>query len=163
MTQPEARDRAAEIIKRGDAGEIIGMALRARAKADEGVWCECRRPITHGVDLLCGACLLNNQEQVRLATLRIVAAHPFTPSDGRMCGVCSGWEDDPRHGGEHKVGHTSWGEEVVVDPWNLGLLHSALNPTHVLDPDVDDDQLWRGHLECECGYTTRAHIAGDPK
>lgn len=96
--------RASEIIARGDAEEILSMALGARFAAEEGRFCECAEPSLHGWDLMCGECLLENQGQIERLTARIREPHPFEPSDRSdaarwlgMCGICSMWEDDPRH------------------------------------------------------------------
>ncbi len=95
-------DKAQEIIDRGDPKEIIRVGLRARRQAEEGVFCECSEPILTGYDLMCGSCLRENQGQIERRTGRIRSSHAFEPSgDGeirrKMCRICSGWEDDPRH------------------------------------------------------------------
>lgn len=95
-------DRAQEIIERGDPLEIIRVGLRARRKAEEGVFCECEAPILAAYDLMCGRCLLENQGQIERRTARIRSLHTFEPSgEGQikreMCRICSGWKDDPRH------------------------------------------------------------------
>jgi hypothetical protein len=92
-------DKAVEIIERGDPAEILSMGLRARLAAEDGRYCECEQPILHGPDLMCGRCLLENRDQIEEATRRIREPHAFEPGalDGRMCSVCSGWEDDARH------------------------------------------------------------------
>lgn len=61
---------------------------------------------------MCGACLHENKDQERCAVDRLVNAHEFVPGKlaGRMCSVCSGWADWPRHHGVHEVGRCSWGE-----------------------------------------------------
>lgn len=122
------RDLAAEIIERGEPKEILAMVFRARGAAEEGRWCECDEPITSGVGLLCGACLLNNQDQERLACVRIVRAHDFVPKETflPMCAVCTMWEDNPRHHGVHGVGRASWGESIPVTPEWIDRLERAL-------------------------------------
>jgi hypothetical protein len=97
-----ARDRAQEIIERGDPREIIAVGLRARSQAEEGLYCECDEPILTGRDLMCGACLRENQTQIGKRTREIREPHAFEPRGqtgikAKMCRVCSHWEDDPRH------------------------------------------------------------------
>lgn len=74
-------DRASEIIENGDVKQILGMALGARVAADEGRYCECAKPSVHGLDLMCGACLLENREQIVKRTHHIVDAHDFEEPD----------------------------------------------------------------------------------
>lgn len=57
------KDRAAEIIESGSVGEILKMALNARAAVDEGRYCECDQPVLSGDALMCGGCLLRNRTQ----------------------------------------------------------------------------------------------------
>jgi hypothetical protein len=108
-----AKDRAQQIIERGDPREIIRIALEARNQAEEGIFCECEEPILHGFDLMCGRCLRENQSQIDRRNERIQSSHAFEAMGHRgikalMCRVCSGWQDDPRHasppsksGGDH--------------------------------------------------------------
>lgn len=92
-------DRAQEIIARGDPKEIIAMALGARFARDEGRFCDCESPSLHGFDLMCGNCLLENQEQIAKKTAHIRDPHPFEPRDKNplMCDRCTMGMDHPRH------------------------------------------------------------------
>lgn len=96
-------DRASEIIAQGDPGAILRMALGARFAAEAGRFCECAEPSLHGFDLMCGNCLLENEGQIERRTRQINEPHEFVPGRGDaqkrlgMCGICSMWEDDPRH------------------------------------------------------------------
>lgn len=93
-----------EIIARGDAGEIVRVALAARFAAWEGRFCICPEPALYGYDLMCGNCLLENQEQIDRRERRIRKPHAFVLSRrdaGRRlgwCDICTRPEDDPRHG-----------------------------------------------------------------
>lgn len=110
----------AKALSDSDASTLVAIALRARAAADQGRYCECAEPELVGDDLLCGACLLNNRDQEVKAVLRLVSAHEFVPStrfksaefNAHFCAVCTQSVDHPRHHGVHSVGRTSWGDEV---------------------------------------------------
>jgi hypothetical protein len=98
-------DRAAEIIARGDPEEIVRMALGARFAAEDGRYCECEEPSLHGLDLMCGNCLLENESQIEARTKAMHEPHAFVPDPDPdsaaartgMCRLCAGWRDDPRH------------------------------------------------------------------
>ena len=98
-------DRATEVIREGDPGAILKMALGAMFAAEEGRFCECAEPSLHGFDLMCGNCLLENEGQIERRTARIRDPHPFELSDRdaarrlRWCSICTMPEDDPRHAG----------------------------------------------------------------
>lgn len=99
--------RASEIIARGNPEEILRMAMGARYAAWEGRFCECAEPSLHGLDLMCGECLLENQSQVEKRERAMREPHAFQPDPLEdtaaarlgMCRLCAGWEDDPRHTG----------------------------------------------------------------
>jgi hypothetical protein len=97
-------DRAAEIIERGDAMEILRMAMGARFAADEGRFCECAEPSLHGRDLMCGNCLLENEGQRERLEALIRGPHEFVLDERKRgsyrlgwCGICAMPKDDPRH------------------------------------------------------------------
>jgi len=103
-------DQAQAIIERGDPVEIIRVGLRARSKAEEGCYCECVDPILAGRDLMCGRCLLENQDQVAARNAEIRSDHPFQPRGAsgiksKMCRICTGWADDPRHSADDTTGN----------------------------------------------------------
>lgn len=100
-----------------DPGAVLRIALGARFAAQDGRYCECSSPELTGADLMCGECLLRNQDQEVRRVLAIVSAHDFVPGEGsairaHFCAVCTMPADAPRHNGVHAVGHTSWGAEV---------------------------------------------------
>ena len=91
-------DRASEIIKRGDPEEILRMAFGARMAAESGEFCECEEPSVHGLDLMCGHCLYENQGQIERRERAMREPHEFQGRSGeQLCRLCAGWEDDPRH------------------------------------------------------------------
>ena len=99
---------------------LLRTALSSRVGSDEGRYCECPEPELIGAALMCFRCERRNRSQEVAACHRIADAHAFTP-DRRvafMCGVCTMWEDDPRHRGVPAQSRTSWGELVqgVVEP-----------------------------------------------
>lgn len=97
-----------------EPGELIGIVLRARARAEAGVYCGCTEPALVGFDLLCQQCLLNNQHQERRAVVRMVRAHDFVPSkSGLICDVCTAFREHRRHAGVDGAGWCSWGEELA--------------------------------------------------
>lgn len=72
-----------------------------------------------GLDLMCGACLLNNRDQEKRKLLSIYGAHDFVPSTRsalrerlHWC-ECTWPEDDERHHGVDKPCRTSWGEQLT--------------------------------------------------
>ena len=97
-----------------DMGALIGIALRARGWADDGLFCECEEPRIEGLDLMCGACLLNNKDQERRRIVNFVRAHAFEPDDrtGWMCKRCIQPEEHGRHHGVDGIGRCTWGEEL---------------------------------------------------
>ncbi len=107
---------AMEALYDGNPSPVIAIAMRARFAADEGRYCECDSPEVLGLDLMCGACLLNNKDQERARVRSIAHAHEFVPDadlmGGAFCKACVRLEDDSRHHGVDAVGRTSWGEEV---------------------------------------------------
>ena len=111
MTHPDLTAALAR-LDAGQLGPIVRIGMRARFAAREGRRCECAEPELTGHDLLCGACLLENRDQERRAVDRLVGAHEFVPGklSGRMCAVCTGRANLPRHHGVDEVGHCSWGE-----------------------------------------------------
>jgi hypothetical protein len=99
-----ATDRAAEIIASRDAEAILRMAMGARFAAEEGRFCECETPSLHGRDLMCGNCLLENEEQIERLEALIRGPHPFELDPRKRgsfrlgwCGICAMPKDDPRH------------------------------------------------------------------
>lgn len=95
-------DRAAEIIRAGDMMAVLRMALQARAAYERGEVCECSEPILHGRDLMCGACLLENEGQRDRLEALIRGPHVFEPnrrggSMARFCQICSFLDTDERH------------------------------------------------------------------
>lgn len=114
-TVPDApRSKAEQIIETSDLRAIIRMAMGARIAADEGRYCECAEPSLRGMDLMCGACLLNNRGQEIRRIHRSVDAHGHVPGKlgGYMCATCTQGPNDPRHHGQPAVGRTSWGTSV---------------------------------------------------
>lgn len=107
-------DRAQELIATQGARAAFKMAMDAREGVTQGRYCECEQPSLNGDALMCGHCLLRNRGQEIRRLHRIVDAHSFVPGKlrGRMCAMCTHWEDDPRHHGQPAVGTTSWGESV---------------------------------------------------
>lgn len=98
-------DRASEIIATGDPMKILSMAMEARFAAWDGRFCKCEQPSLHGLDLMCGNCLLENQSQVEKRERAMREPHEFVPDPDEksaaarlgMCRLCAGWLDDPRH------------------------------------------------------------------
>lgn len=98
-----------------DPARLLGIALRARGAADKGRYCECAEPLTAGLDLMCGACLLNNKDQERRRVIDFVRAHDFVAGEhgsGWICERCTLFEDHERHHGVDGIGRCSWGEEL---------------------------------------------------
>lgn len=103
--------RLDEIVRSGDAREILRVALAAREQAALGNYCSCAEPALHGRDLMCGTCLLENLDQVKRLEELIRGPHAFEPRMPRAgvysplaerfasqwCAVCATREDDPRH------------------------------------------------------------------
>ena len=98
---------------RGNPRSVLRIAFRARGAAAKGRYCQCLEPQLTGKDLMCGVCLLQNQDQERRAVDRLVGAHDFVPGKlgGRMCATCTMPERAPRHHGVSEIGRCSWGEE----------------------------------------------------
>lgn len=95
-------DRASKIIASGDAEAILKMAMGAWFAADEGRFCECEEPSLYGYDLMCGNCLLENQQQIERRTALIRGPHAFEPNprlrnSDYWCAICSMPKVDPRH------------------------------------------------------------------
>lgn len=113
MTHSKLVDAMAS-LDNGDAGPLLGIAMRARIAAGNGDFCECNEPELTGADLMCEACLRNNRDQERRAVRRLVEHHDFVPGKvaGFFCKICVGPQEWPRHHGVDGVGRTSWGEEV---------------------------------------------------
>lgn len=110
-----------------DAAALLRISLRARAAAHDGRFCECGDPDVVGYDLMCGHCLLNNQDQERRAVIRRVAAHPFEVDEDshlKWC-WCTQFEDHPRHNGVDGVGKCMWGEEIHP-PYPTHLIRESL-------------------------------------
>lgn len=105
--------------RKGEVGAVVAIALRARSAADDGRYCRCAEPLLAGLDLMCGACLLNNGDQEVRKLLSIYGAHAFDADTSKPHRVAMGWckctypEDDPRHHGIDRPCRTSWGEELT--------------------------------------------------
>lgn len=107
-----AAETAAET---GDVSLLIKLAVRCRLAVNEGIYCECDKPI-RGDGLMCRRCLHRNRLSEIEAVHLLVDAHDFEPGDrldGMMCVRCTMWPDSPRHHGKGAVGRTSWGLSVV--------------------------------------------------
>lgn len=111
-------DRAQELIAAQGAKAAFKMAMDAREGVAEGRYCECEQPSLNGDALMCGHCLLRNKDQEIARLRRSVDAHEFVPGKlrGRMCAVCTQFEDESRHHGQPAVGRTSWGTTVQGVP-----------------------------------------------
>lgn len=112
-------DQLAQLIvdaeRTGEWLPVIGAAMKARTRAENGDFCRCETPIVHGLDLMCGRCLRQNKDQEIAKVAQMCGPHDFTLSDRpagstlRMCGICAGWEDDVRHhGGSIPRGRYTW-------------------------------------------------------
>jgi hypothetical protein len=92
------KDRAQEIIARGDPATILRMGLAACEAAERGEFCECEEPSLHGRDLMCGHCLYENRGQIERWEALMRSPHPFEGKfEDHLCRICAGWSDDPRH------------------------------------------------------------------
>lgn len=100
-------DRVRELLDSDNYAGIVGAALNA-AFGDEV--CECDEPILSGDRLMCGRCLLENQDQRAKREATKKGPHPFAHGPERkrleLCRLCAGWPDDPRHEGQ---GEEMWG------------------------------------------------------
>jgi len=63
--------RAFADLAAGDAMGALRIALGAREAAAEGRYCDCVEPNLTPPDLMCGACLLNNEQMERAAVRRM--------------------------------------------------------------------------------------------
>lgn len=80
----------------GDHGPLIAIALEARMAASR---CCCDTPILEGDDLMCRACLCENDGQVEKRMERARTPHRYQPHRSGLCDVCARWPDDPLHDG----------------------------------------------------------------
>lgn len=89
-----------DLIDEGDWAGLIGVALNAWVRGENGEFCQCETPDVVGYDLMCAACGLEVQSQIEKRERAMSEPHPYKPMrDDRfgMCDFCSRWKDDPIH------------------------------------------------------------------
>lgn len=101
MTNPKYVEALSEFDK-GNVRPLLAIGIRAGFSNEV---CHCTEPELEGRSLMCRECLHENQAQVQRLEQLMREPHPFEERSGKqglaleMCGLCSGWRNDPRHGG----------------------------------------------------------------
>lgn len=95
---------AEEALKNGDAKPLVALGMKCALSGFQGLRCKCETPELYGLDIMCRECLLENEGQRQKRVEAHRSPHEFVPKENStrldvgMCGFCSGWRNDPRHG-----------------------------------------------------------------
>ncbi|MGC4050633.1 MAG: hypothetical protein QM757_14755 [Paludibaculum sp.] len=157
------------MIRAGNVGEIVAMALRARAASEAGRWCECSEPITHGLDLLCGTCLLNSRRQWIDRTLHLSLAHEFeAATEGAAallgwCERCAYEEARPWHHGTHREPNFGDGFNITAAEAEYVAERMAADAMKVVGLDLSMSATGIAHATGERTLTFRSGLSREQR
>lgn len=95
---------AAALKPGADPMDIVSIAFGARLAADRGEFCHCEEPKLTGLDLMCGQCLRENEDQIAQREQKGREPHDFEArpfQEGRTMPSCQ-WCGWPRGMGMHE-------------------------------------------------------------